>query len=159
MFLQTPRLNLRPFQLPDYSHVHAHHHSTIEPQPNHETSLFDELELFMYKTDDEPIKKQIRIALVLQKNQELIGDIIVTYRQQSLALSFDTQLGFQRQGYMREALLSFLPYLQQRYPTLDIICLVPKNNQAVQRLLENLDFKKMNYLSNLDCHLYMLKNS
>lgn len=155
MLLKTSCLILRPFQLQDYSHLHAHHTPTIEPHPNQETTLFDELDLFMSETSDTPIEKYIQIAIVLKENQTLIGDITVTYRNQSFALSFATLPEFQRQGYMQEALLTFLPYLEKRYPTLNIICLVPKNNPSSQQLLYNLNFKQTQYISDFDCHLYI----
>lgn len=158
MLLQTSRLILRPFQLQDYSHLHAHHPLTIEPHSNHETTLFDELDLFLSEARKDTLEKQMQIALVLKEKQDLIGDITVTYRNQSLALSFATLPEFQRQGYMHEALTLFLPYLESRYPTLNIVCLVPKSNLISQQLLKNLHFEQTQYVSDFDCHLYIRKN-
>lgn len=127
MLLETTRLFLRPFQLQDYSHLHAHHHPAIKPHPDDETSLFDELDFFLKGSNPPLLEKQIHIALILKKTQELIGSMTVTYRNRSLALSFFTQPEYQQQGFMSEALIAFLPYLQTHYPTLEIICCLVQN--------------------------------
>lgn len=158
MLLETARLFLRPFQLQDYSHLHSRHHPTIASHPDHEMTLFDELDLFLTEPKNHPLEKQIRIALILKEKQALIGDLTVTYRDKTLALSFATQPEYQKQGFMHEALTAFLPYLQNHYPALEIVCLVPKNNQISQQLLQNLNFAPVQYLSDFDCHLYTRKN-
>lgn len=158
MFLETARLFLRSFQLQDYSYLHSRHHPTIASHPDYEMTLLEELDLFLKKSENHPLEKQIRIALILKETQAFIGDITVNYREKTLALSFATQSEYQKQGFMHEALTAFLPYLQNHYPALEIVCLVPKNNQISQQLLQNLNFAPVQYLSDFDCHLYTRKN-
>lgn len=158
MFLETARLFLRPFQLQDYSYLHSRQHPTIVSHPDYQMTLLEELDLFLKKPENHPLEKQIRIALILKETQAFIGDITVNYRDKTLALSFATQPAYQKQGLMHEALTTFLAYLQSHYPALEIVCLVPKNNNISQQLLENLNFVPIQYLFDFDCHLYTRKN-
>lgn len=71
MLLETARLFLRPFQLQDYSHLHSRHHPTIASHPDHEMTLFDELDLFLTEPKNHPLEKQIRIALILKEKTSI----------------------------------------------------------------------------------------
>ncbi|MHC5268750.1 GNAT family N-acetyltransferase [Enterococcus sp. LJL98] len=159
MILETARLVLRRFQLKDLSQLHFYRNDPLCARYQEwEDTTLDELHLFIQRNQTRSLKdQQIQVAIATKEDDQLIGDLFVAKKGRTITLGFTTSPEFQRQGYMFEALSTFLPYLQTKYPQAEILCLVHPGNLASERLLAKLHFEKERYLAAFHSNVFILK--
>ena len=146
MIIETDRLILRPFQLKDLSHLHLYRNDPLCARYQAwENTTIEELKFFIKENMTRSLDdQQIQIALAAKETDQLIGDIFIAKKGHTITLGFTTSPPHQRKGYMLEALTAFIPYLQKRFPSSEIICLVHPGNHASEQLLKNFTLSKKN---------------
>lgn len=159
MIIETARLVLRQFQLKDLSQLHFYRNNPLCTRYQEwEDTTLDELDLFIQENMTRSLNdQQIQLAIASKKDDQLIGDIFVAKKGKTITLGFTTSPPYQRQGYMFEALTTFIPYLQKQFPLSDIICLVHPGNIASEHLLYKLHFEKEEYIPEFNSNIFTIK--
>lgn len=159
MIIETDRLTLRPFQLKDLSHLHLYRNDPLCARyQTWENTTIEELKFFIKENMTRSLDdQQIQIALAAKETDQLIGDIFIAKKGHTITLGFTTSPPHQRKGYMLEALTAFIPYLQKRFPSSEIICLVHPGNHASEQLLKKLHFIKEEYIESFNSDVFVLK--
>lgn len=88
----------------------------------------------------------------------LVGDLSCFYngKDRCITLGFTISYRHQRNGYAFELLSAVVAVLRERYPQLELVALVEKENTASLRLVEKLGFRQECYAERIDSYIYTI---
>ena len=90
----------------------------------------------------------LQLAIRLQANDELVGDLAVhNLGDSKVEIGFTVSRPFQRRGIAREAVAALIDFLEREFGTRELIATPDRRNSASIKLLESLGFSEKPELS------------
>ena len=95
---------------------------------------------------------------IAQRNSlELVGELAYFYKPgDCITLGITVAPRFQRNGYACEMLREVIRSVRKKYPTLDIVALIDKDNRESLCLFEKLGFRQECYADSIASFVYVL---
>ena len=90
--------------------------------------------------------------------ETLIGEISCFYTESDrcITLGITVSAEHQRKGYAREILAAVIEVVQKKFPKLDVVALIDRENSASIALFESLGFYRECYAPKLDSYVYVI---
>lgn len=97
-------------------------------------------------------------AIIRHKNGEMIGDISVFFSERDSCFTLGITIAplFQRQGYAYEILNEVIRQLQDKYPSVDIVALIDKDNLNSISLFKKLNFIEECYAESIQSYVFII---
>ena len=88
----------------------------------------------------------------------IAGDLSCFYTEEDSCVTLGITIApeYQRRGYAREILTALIPKVQERYPALDIVALIDRENLPSIRLFESLGFRQECYAEKIASFVYVI---
>ena len=102
------------------------------------------------KNDEISIDSPCMIAVALKETNELIGEIIVKPKDNTISLGYTFSYKYHRQGYAFEALTVLHEHLHKVAPEWEFISYTECENIASIELLKKLGYKDLGYVPSMD---------
>ena len=102
------------------------------------------------KNDEISIDSPCMIAVALKETDELIGEIIVKPKDNTISLGYTFSYKYHRQGYAFEALTVLHEHLHKVAPEWEFISYTECENIASIELLKKLGYKDLGYVPSMD---------
>lgn len=106
------------------------------------------------KNDEISIDSPCMIAVALKETNELIGEIIVKPKDNTISLGYTFSYKYHRQGYAFEALTVLHEHLHKMVPEREFVSFTECGNIASIRLLNKLGYKELGYVSSMDSQAF-----
>ena len=89
---------------------------------------------------------------------KLAGDLSYFYTEQDCCVTLGITIApeYHRRGYAREILSAVVEAVQQRYPELDLVALIDKENTPSIALFEKLGFYRECYAESIASYVYVI---
>lgn len=96
-------------------------------------------------------------AIICHENSEMIGDISVFFSKSDNCFTLGITIAplFQRQGYAYEILNEVIKQLQDKYPSVDIVALIEKDNSKSISLFKKLNFIEECYADSIQSYVFI----
>ncbi len=97
-------------------------------------------------------------AIICNMNAEMIGDISVFFSESDNCFTLGITIAplFQRQGYAYEILNEVIKQLQDKYPSVDIVALIEKDNIKSISLFKKLNFIEECYAQSIKSYVFII---
>lgn len=95
-----------------------------------------------------------RVAIVDRETGDLVGDIMLFFKERTISLGYTISYRYHRQGYALEILSALIPALHEQFPDHEIIALVDPENKASIGLLKKLDFEDLGYAAPISSQVF-----
>lgn len=157
MFLQTKRLNLRDFKENDIDNLYDYRNNEkcYKYQRGQKRQLAELIELIANTCKLSLINdNEKQYAIALNENDELIGDLVIFLKEDTITVGYTISYKHQRKGYAFEILTALIEYLHNEYPEKEIVALTDKDNEASISLLKKLNFKDEGYHQAIDSFIF-----
>lgn len=158
--IKTPRLHLRNLRESDIPLIHAWRNdpNCFRYQRWEATSLeavtayVKEYETGSFLSEEEEQHYAVCAG------ETLIGELSYFYTESDrcVTLGITISADHQRKGYAREILTGVIEAVQKKFPQLDIVALVDRENSASIALFESLGFYRECYAPKLDSFVYVI---
>lgn len=159
VFLETKRLVLRNLKYEDLNTLFEYRNDPhcAKYQRWDNTSL-DYLKGLIEKNNTARIldKKTMQVAIGLKSSNELIGDMFIAFKDNTITLGYTIATKHQRNGYAYEILKGVMTYIFDNFSNYEIACLVHPNNEPSIKLLEKLNFKNEGYVKSIDSVVFSI---
>ena len=98
-----------------------------------------------------------QIYAVALKSGEMVGDLTYFFSPDDcITLGYTISPKYQRRGYAFEILSAVIDKIHEKYPKLDIVCLVEPENKASINLVKKLGFIEECYSEKIQSFVYTL---
>ena len=156
-FLKTERLQLRNVEEKDAEIMYDYRNNEICARYQRgQTKDYDGIRQLVKKQaqDIVSVEKPFLVAVALNSNDEMIGEIVVMPNDGTISLGYTFSYKHHRNGYAFEALSALIDMLHDRYPEWDFICFTEKENIPSMNLLKKLGYKDMGYLPSMGSQVF-----
>ena len=106
------------------------------------------------RNDAISIDSPCMIAVALKETNEMIGEIIVKPKENTISLGYTFSYKYHRQGYAFEALTVLHEYLHKMAPEWEFISFTECQNIASIELLKKLGYKDLGYVPSMDSQAF-----
>lgn len=160
--LQTERLYLRNFYLSDVTTLWTYRNDNrcnlYQRYDGTSKAYLEEfVQTYAHSTylSREP---EQHYAIARSADREMIGDLSVffTEKDNCFTLGLTIAPAFQRQGYSYELLQELTTQLQTRYPGVDIVALIDKENTPSICLFQKLGFTEECYAESIQSYVFTI---
>lgn len=144
ILLETPRLQLRNFQLADIEDFYAY--MSLES-----TARYEDFDPMSYEQCEESIQRRITkdhiLAVVLKEHNVVIGDVNFTLQEdgETYEIGYDFHEQYGKQGYATEACQALLNHIFITLAGRRVFAQCNDDNENSIRLLERLGFRREGY--------------
>lgn len=148
IFLETERLYLRSLDPKDLDIMHDYRNDPLCTRYQRgQTKAREKLAALIERHGNDALLSDdgCMAAVVRKDTDEMVGEIVVMRKGQTVTLGYTMSYHHHRQGYAFEALSALLPVLHRELPEYEVICLVEPENIPSIRLLEKLGFEDLGY--------------
>lgn len=99
-----------------------------------------------------------QIYAVALKSGEMVGDLTYFFSPDDcVTLGYTISPKYQRKGFAFEILSAVIGKIREKYPSLDIVCLIEKENEASIGLVKKLGFAEECYSEKIQSFIYTLQ--
>lgn len=106
------------------------------------------------KNLDLSLKENIILAVSSKENDEILGEIVVMKKENTISFGYTISYKYQRKGIAYESLSHLMEYIHKKFPQCEFICLVDPENISSIKLLEKLGFKFIEYVEEIISNVY-----
>lgn len=106
------------------------------------------------KNDEISIDSPCMIAVALKETNEMIGEIVVKPKDNTISLGYTFSYKYHRRGYAFEALTVLHEHLHKIAPEWEFICFTECENIASIELLKKLGYKNLGYVPSVDSQAF-----
>lgn len=106
------------------------------------------------KNDEISIDSPCMIAVALKETNEMIGEIVVKPKDNTISLGYTFSYKYHRQGYAFEALTVLHEHLHKVAPEWEFISYTECENIASIELLKKLGYKNLGYVPSMDSQAF-----
>lgn len=99
------------------------------------------------ENDELSTESPFMVAVSLKETNEMIGEIVVIPKDNTISLGYTFSYKYHRQGYAYEALTALIEILHKLAPEMEFISFTEPENVASMKLLEKLGYKELGYVS------------
>ena len=107
-----------------------------------------------HKNDEISITHPFMIAVALNSNNEMIGEINVIPKEHTISIGYTFSYKYHRQGYAYEALSKLIELLHLIAPDWEFISFTDPDNIASIRLLLKLGYKNLGYIPSIQSQAF-----
>lgn len=161
VFLKTERLLLRNLTQEDIDGIYAWRNDPQcrEFQRWEDTSREAVAAFVSRSSADVFLSEQEEQHYALCAGEQLVGDLSCFYTEEDACITLGITIAprFQRKGYARELLRAVIGAIRSRYPRLDIVALIDKENKASIALFESLGFYRECYAESIASLVYVIE--
>lgn len=159
VFLKTERLWLRNLEREDAAYLFAYRNDEgcARYQRWEDTSLVAVEALITVAAGDVFLSKKEEQHFAVCDGSGPVGDLSYFYSEKDRCVTLGITIGpeHQRKGYAFELLWAVVEKLRERYPELDIVALIDKENEASVALFEKLGFYRECYAESIRSYVYV----
>ena len=103
-------------------------------------------------------EKEQHYAIVCNTHCEMIGDISVFFSEEDNCFTLGITIAplFQKQGYAYELLNELIVQMQNKYPSVDIVALIEKDNIRSISLFKKLNFIEECYADSIQSYVFAI---
>ena len=104
------------------------------------------------------LSKEAEQHYAIRAGETLAGDLSYFYNEADRCVTLGITIApeHQRKGYAREILSAAVEAVRERYPTLDIVALIDRDNEASIALFEALGFERECYAEKIESYVYAI---
>ena len=106
------------------------------------------------KNDEISIDSPCMIAVALKETNEMIGEIVVKPKENTISLGYTFSYKYHRRGYAFEALTVLHEHLHKIAPEREFISFTECENIASIELLKKLGYKDLGYVPSMDSQAF-----
>lgn len=106
------------------------------------------------KNDEISINLPCMIAVALKETNEMIGEIVVIPKDNTISLEYIFSYKYHRQGYAFEALTVLHEHFHKMAPKWEFISFTERENIASIELLKKLGYKNLGYVPSMDSQAF-----
>lgn len=102
--------------------------------------------------------KEQHYAIACDENGEMVGDLTVFFTADDPCFTLGITIApeFQRRGYAYELLHQMVAQLQKRYPDVDVVALVDRDNAGSIALFQKLNFVRECYVGSVRSYVFVI---
>ena len=161
VYLETERLFLRNLEPSDAESISGYRNDeACRRYQRWKAFALPEVEAFIEKYQNVVFlsdRQEQHFEIALKDGLELIGELAYFYKPgDCITLGITVAPRFQRNGYACEMLREVIRSVRGKYPALDIVALIDKDNQKSLRLFEKLGFRQECYADSVASFVYVL---
>ena len=160
MFLETERLLLRNLELGDEGAVFAYRNDPecARYQRWEDTSLAAVRGLIEASGQDVFLSEKEEQHYAVCDHAGLVGDMSYFYTAEDACVTLGITISpeHQRKGYAFELLSAVVRAVKERYPRLDIVALIDRDNKPSAALFEKLTFHRECYAESIGSYVYVI---
>ncbi len=156
-YLETDRLFIRNFEatdldeLVDYrNNVLCNKYQRSQYQDRNRLAIFIE----EAREDDLFSVGKKHFAVAEKDCNQIIGDIFVLIKEQTISLGFTVSYKHHRKGYAYEFLAALVEAFHQKFRDYEIVACTDMENIASINLLSKLQFKNQGYIKQIDSYVF-----
>lgn len=160
--LQTARLSMRNFEDTDAGKLFDYRNDfRCNRYQRYEDTSMAYLQRFVRDFSGSTIlskEEEQHYAVVSNATREMIGDISVFFSEADNCFTLGITIAppFQKQGYAYEVLREFTAQLLNRYPSVNLVALIEKDNAASISLFKKLNFVEECYAESIQSYVFTL---
>lgn len=158
--LKTQRLFLRNLRSEDIKLIHAYRNDPLCFRYQRWEDLSAEaVKAFVEKYKDSLfLSRQEEQHYAVCSREELVGDLSYFYTEEERCVTLGITIApkCQRKGYAREILSAMVSAVQTRYPELDIVALIDRENTPSISLFESLGFFRECWAEKIQSYVYVI---
>lgn len=160
-FLETDRLFLRNLELSDQDNIYDYRNNEICNKYQRWTAFTKkDIESFITSFKDDVFlstKKEQHFAICEKTSDELAGEFAYFYTPDDcITLGISISYLYHRKGFAYEMLKEVVRLVREKYPALDIVGLIEKDNIKSIGLVEKLGFQRECYAESISSYVYVL---
>lgn len=155
--IDTKRLHLRNVSQNDVHVMFDYRNSEICARDHRgQIKDFEEIQNLIErrKNDEISIDSPCMIAVALKGTNEMIGEIVVMPKNNTISLGYTFSYKYHRKGYDFEALTVLHEYLHKMAPEWEFISYTECENIASIELLKKLGYKNLGYVPSIDSQAF-----
>lgn len=155
--IYTKRLHLRNVSQNDVHVMFDYRNSEICARDHRgQIKDFEEIQNLIErrKNDEISIDSPCMIAVALKGTNEMIGEIVVMPKNNTISLGYTFSYKYHRKGYAFEALTVLHEYLHKMAPEWEFISYTECENIASIELLKKLGYKNLGYVPSIDSQAF-----
>lgn len=107
-----------------------------------------------HKNDFINVESPFIIALSLKDSDEMIGEIVVMPRGETISIGYTISYKYHRMGYAFESLSFLIALLHEKFPNFEFISFTDIKNEASKNLLKKLGYDDMGYYREIDSQMF-----
>ena len=157
IFIETERLH-RPKTIPCDAAV------LFAPRPNELSPRYQRGQTKDYegiaklverrKNDVLSVEAPFMVAVAIKETNEMIGEIVVMPKDNTISLGYTFSYKYHRQGYAFESLVVLIDILHKMVPDWEFISFTEPQNVASMGLLLKLDYKNLGYVPSMESQAF-----
>lgn len=103
-------------------------------------------------------KEEQHYAVCLESDKEMIGELAYFYNEEDncITLGITISYRYHKRGFAYELLEKVIHQIKNKYPTMDIVGLIEKDNLNSRKLFEKLGFEQECYAESIASYVYTL---
>lgn len=94
------------------------------------------------------------VAVAIKETNEMIGEIVVMPKDNTISLGYTFSYKYHRQGYAFESLVVLIDILHKMVPDWEFISFTEPQNVASMGLLLKLDYKNLGYVPSMESQAF-----
>lgn len=159
--LETERLYLRNLELADLEHMYDYRNcEECSKYQRWDVFTREAIESYILKFHDDVFlseKKEQHFAICSGSTSELVGELAYFYVENDcITLGITISYHYHKRGFAFEILTEVIKRIREKYPSLDIVGLIEKENMKSIRLVEKLGFEQECYAESISSYVYVL---
>ena len=100
------------------------------------------------------VEAPFMVAVALKETNEIIGEIVVKPKDDTIELGYTFSYRYHRRGYAFEALTALIAQLHRMAPDRAFISFVEPQNTASMGLLQKLGYRDMGYVPTMKSQMF-----
>ncbi len=100
------------------------------------------------------IENGIQLAIISKVSQQIIGDLYLGKKNQTLTIGYTIHPSYANQGYMSEIVKALIEVLEKQYPECEIVAMTDKDNFASKKVLLKNNFEYETFIQEYDSELF-----
>jgi len=160
-FFETKRLGLRNLEPSDQDVIHDYRNNEIcNRYQRWEAFTKEDIASFIAKFKDDVFlseKEEQHFAICEKRSSQLVGELAYFYTPDDcITLGISISYHYHNQGFASEMLKEVIDRIRERYPKMDIVGLIEKENIKSIRLFEKLGFQQECYAESIASYVYVI---
>ena len=157
IFLKTKRLVLRSLMPQDVDTIFDYRNNEVcfryqKGQAKDYAEIVKMIE--RRRADVLSVEAPFMVAVALKETNEIIGEIVVKPRADTIELGYTFSYRYHRSGYAFEALMVLIDQLHRMAPERVFVSFVEPQNTASMGLLRKLEYRDMGYVPEMESQMF-----
>lgn len=156
-FLKTERLVLRNLMPQDVDTIFDYRNNDVcfRYQKGQTKDYAEIVKMIEHRRADVlSVEVPFMVAVALKETNEIIGEIVVKPRADTIELGYTFSYRYHRSGYAFEALMVLIDQLHRMAPEQVFVSFVEPQNTASMGLLRKLEYRDMGYVPEMESQMF-----